>query len=109
MSDIENATPNAETIAAMDEADVLAALRWFAEHPEACGLDVTLTPLGIRIFPSAIMRDHLVGCGLVKKAAPLGMYLFSISDAGRAMLDASACLEMPEELAEDAADPTTPS
>ncbi|MCK1465737.1 hypothetical protein IVB34_47805 [Bradyrhizobium sp. 2] len=108
--------PNAETIAAMnDPGDVregtteeileaiLAekpepralmegerdALRWFAERGPTPGLDVTTVPGGLRIFPTARMRDHLLEIGMLERRAPLGMYLYEVSEAGRAALAAA--------------------
>lgn len=114
--DIRHMTPNAETIAAMNDPGeiregtteeileaILAekseprvlmegerdALRWFAERGPTPGLDVTTVPGGLRIFPTARMRDHLLAIGMLERRAPLGMYLYEMSEDGRAALAAT--------------------
>lgn len=67
----------------------LESLRWFAEHGPTPGLDVTTVPGGLHIFPTAKMRDRLLAIGMVERRAPLGMYLYEVSEAGRAALAAA--------------------
>jgi hypothetical protein len=114
--DISTMAPNAETIAAMSDPgevyegtaeevleaiiaekpmprplteDERVSLQWFAEHGPTPSVDVTSTPGGLRIFPTAKMRDHLLAVGMLERHAPLGMYLYEISEAGRAALAAA--------------------
>lgn len=70
--------------------DELKSLLWFFQHGPAPGLDVTTVPGGIRVFPSAHMRDHLLKIGMLERHAPTGIYLYEVSEAGRAALAAAA-------------------
>lgn len=65
------------------------ALRWFVENGPACSLDVTVASGSVRIFPTAHMRDRLLEDGLLERHAPRGMYLYEVSEAGRAALAAA--------------------
>jgi hypothetical protein len=70
--------------------DELKSLAWFAERGQSAGLDVTTVPGGLRVFPTAHTRDYLLKIGMLERHAPTGIYVYEVSEAGRAALAAAS-------------------
>lgn len=78
----------APTVIEYEPEEMVAALRWFKEHEPTPGLDVSDT---FKVFPTAIMRDHLTDIGLIEQcpARPLELIKWRTTEKGRAFIEAN--------------------